>query len=422
MNDLFDGFAGIDWGSEHHQACLVDGDGKVLGEKSFPHSGAGLARMCDWLRAVAGTEEAHIAVGIEVPHGPVVDSLLEQGFAAFAINPKQLDRFRDRFTVAGAKDDRRDARVLGDSLRTDRQCFHRLETDQPVVIELREYSRMAEELCQERVRLANRLRQHLLRYYPQMLELNDDVAAEWFLDLWHRVPTPDKGRRLRQSTAAKLLKSHRIRRIDAEQLCAILRQPALTVALGTVQAVSARIRSLAERLRLVNSQKKQVLKRLDACCAAITGQPDDAQSDHDRGKVIEQRDVEILRSLPGIGRIILATLLAEASRPLRERDYHALRMLSGVAPVTRQSGKRRSVVRRQACHARLREAVYHWACGAMQRDPLSRRRYLALRARGHSHGRAIRTIGDRLLAVACAMLTTQTLFEPNRHETAAKAA
>ena len=123
----------------------------------------------------------------------------------------------------------------------------------------------------------------------------------------------------------------------------------------------------------------------------------------------------ILRSLPGIGRINLATLLAEAPEPLKRRDYHALRTLSGVAPVTRRSGKHTLVLRRLACHRRLSDAVYHWARVAIQHDPNSRHRYAALRHRGHSHGRALRGVGDRLLAVACAMLTNRTLFDPTRY-------
>ena len=114
-----------------------------------------------------------------------------------AINPKQLDRFRDRFTVAGAKDDRRDAQVLADSLRTDRHAFRRLSNDEPVIVKLREWSRMADDLQQERTRLASRLREQLWRYYPQMLELADDLAADWFLDLWSQAPTPAKAARLR---------------------------------------------------------------------------------------------------------------------------------------------------------------------------------------------------------------------------------
>ncbi len=122
------------------------------------------------------------------------------------------------------------------------------------------------------------------------------------------------------------------------------------------------------------------------------------------------------------GRIVLAALLAEAPKPLRDRDYHALRSLSGVAPVTRSSGKHRVVVMRKACHVRLRTAVYHWGRVAIQHDPVSRDRYAVLRARGHGHGRALRSVADRLLGVACAMLQSQTLYDPNHHEKTPKAA
>jgi transposase len=122
----------------------------------------------------------------------VVETLLDRGFQVYAVNPKQLDRLRDRFTVAGAKDDRRDAHVLGYALRTDRHCFRALSLADPIVVELREWSRMAEDLQQERTRLANRIREQLWRYYPQALEVTDDLAYDWFLDLWHLVPTPAK--------------------------------------------------------------------------------------------------------------------------------------------------------------------------------------------------------------------------------------
>src|SRR5271166_3039957 len=134
-------FVGIDWASETHQVCLVAADGKIIGERAFAHGGAGLAEMCDWLVTTSGEEPPLVAVAIEVPHGPIVEILLERRFQVDAVNPKQLDRFRDRYTVAGAKDDRRDAYVLADALRTDRHCFRRLGVEDPVVIELREWSR-----------------------------------------------------------------------------------------------------------------------------------------------------------------------------------------------------------------------------------------------------------------------------------------
>src|SRR3982750_3166918 len=249
-------FAGVDWGSEQHQVCLLDATGKVVGERAFAHDGAGLVAMCDWLGSLAG-HPSTVAVAIEVPHGPVVDVLLDRGFAVHAINPKQLDRLRDRFSVAGAKDDRRDARVAAAGLRTDRHLFRRVAASDPSVIELREWSRLAEELQQERGRLANRVRQQLWRYYPQLLELADDVAAEWILELWSMAPTPAKAARLRAATIAKLLRQHRIRRIDVETALGILRQPAIKVAAGVTEAAVLHLRSLVARLRVADREVSQ---------------------------------------------------------------------------------------------------------------------------------------------------------------------
>src|SRR4029077_4123421 len=197
MTDDARWFVGVDWASQAHQACLIDAGGKIISEQAFAHGGAGLAGLCTWLLAKTGAAPHGIAVGIEVAHGPIVETLLGRGFQVYAINPKQLERFRDRFTVAGAKDDRRDAHVLSDSLRTDRHCFRRLAAGNAVVVELREWSRMAEELQQERTRLANRLREPLWRYYPQALAVGEDLAADWFLELWAAAPTPAKAARLR---------------------------------------------------------------------------------------------------------------------------------------------------------------------------------------------------------------------------------
>jgi transposase len=364
-----------------------------------------LAELCAWLVDRTGAQPCEIAVAIETPRGPVVEVLLERGFAVFAVNPKQLDRFRDRFTVAGAKDDSRDAHVLGASLRTDPQAFRRLTLDDPLIIELREWSRIHEELKQERTRLANRVRDQLWRYYPQAAELTDDVAADWFLDLWGQVPTPAKAARVAEKTLARILQNHRIRRFDAAQAMRILRKQPLWVAPGTVEAATAHIRTSAARLRLINRQIKDAERRLDELCEAIEASAP--------GQICEQHDVAILRSLPGLGRINVAALLAEACEPLRRRDYQVLRVLSGAAPVTRSSGKSHIVVRRHACNSRLRNALYHWSRVAIQHDAISRQRYDELRRRGHSRARALRSVGDRLLYVLCTLLERQTLFEPD---------
>src|SRR3954470_18034241 len=105
---------------------------------------------------------------------------------------------------------------------------------------------------QPRTRLSNRIRQQLWRYYPQLLAVSDDVTAEWVLELWTLAPTPAKTARLRETTLARLLQRHRIRRVDAEQVVGLLRQPAIPVAEGVTEAAVLHLRSLVARLRLAN--------------------------------------------------------------------------------------------------------------------------------------------------------------------------
>ena len=405
--------AGVDWGAQKHQACLLDAQGTLIGEREFPHSGAGLAELSDWLLSIAGTANT-VAVAIEVPHGPVVDTLIDRGFVVHTINPKQLDRLRDRFTVAGAKDDRRDAYVLADGVRTDRRLFRRIHVADPRIIELRAWSRLVEELTEERVRLTNRVHHQLWRYYPQMQKITDDLAAPWFLELWSIAPTPANARQLRKSTVDRLLKQHHIRRVDSGTVLQILREPAIKVADGVAEAASIHMRSLVARLHLVNRELREAERKLDELCTAVGG------IEATSGGSLQRQDIVILRSLPGIGRINLGVLLSEASGPLNGRDYQALRTLSGVAPVTKRSGKSHIVVMRYAAHARLRNAVYHWARAATQHDTKSRVRYAALRRRGHSHGRALRGVADRLLGLACVLLQRQTPFDPHFGQPAAE--
>jgi transposase len=411
-DDTISWFAAVDWGSEQHQTCILDAAGRIRGERAFPHGGAGLAALCDWLISIAGASNS-VAVAIEVPHGPVVDALQDRGFVVYAINPKQLDRLRDRFSVSGAKDDRRDARIAAAGLRTDLQLFRPVQIGDPMVIELREWSRLAAELQQERVRLGNRIRQQLWRYYPQLLALTDDVAAEWVLELWMMAPTPAKAARLRGTTLAHLLKQHRIRKISAETALGILRAPALTVAAGVTEAAVLHLHSLVTRLRLANREFRQAERKLDGLCAALT--------QTETASATSPSDAAILASLPGVGRTTLATLLTEASGPLTRRDYSALRTLSGVAPVTKRSGKTCVVVMRYAAQQRLRQAVFHWARVAVQNDPKSQGRYEALRARGHSYGRALRGVADRMLGIACVLLQRRELFNPQHGMTATTA-
>lgn len=415
-------FAGFDWGSEKHRVSLFARDGTLIGRRDVDHSARAYAELGDWLLRTTQAQPAAIAVAIETTHGPAVDALIDRGFRTFAINPKQLDRFRDRYSAAGAKDDTRDSDTLGRSLRTDRPAFRELSPDHPLIVQLRETTRLASELTRDRVRLTSRMREQLWRYYPQMLDLADDPAEAWLLELWQLAPTPAKGARLHKETIARILKAHRIRRIDAEQVRAILRQPPLPAGPGATEAAVGHIRSLVPRIRLHNQQIKAAHAEIDALCVALAGPPVVEPGKSAPGQSPEQRDVAILNSVPGIGRIVLATLLTEAAEPLRRRDYHALRALAGQAPVTKRSGKSCFVQRRLACNKRLANAMYHWGMIALVREPRSKQRYAALRARGCSHGRALRSVVDRLLNLVCTLLQRQVLFDPNHAPTTKQAA
>jgi transposase len=404
--DDFDLFVGIDWGSETHQVCVLDSNREVLLECAIAHSGEALRGLTEKLIASAGGVASRLAVGIEVPRGPVVDTLLEKGINVFAINPKQLDRFRDRHTVAGAKDDRRDALVLADSLRTDRAAFRRVLLGDPALVQLRELSRAHDELKAERIALGSRLREVVHRYFPQILELDSVYESPWLWALLERAPTPELARRLSLAKIGSILRQHRIRRLTPEQVRESLSAESLRVAPGVTEACRKSVFLLLPRLRLVHEQKLEVEREIETLLDEISTPSAEGKAEH--------RDALLLQSLPGLGKLVCATMLSEAWEALQNRDYTQLRGLCGVAPVTKRSGKQLMVSMRTSCNKRLRTAVHYWSGNAVLNDPFWKARYAALRAAGHAHARALRTIGDRLLAVLVAILRSGIPYDPCR--------
>jgi transposase len=400
-------FVGIDWASEVHEVCVLDRDGQVCERRQVRHTVPDLQAWVDALLARAHGDPTTVAIGIEVPRGGLVELLVERGFAVYAINPKQLDRFRDRFAPAGAKDDRRDARVIGDSLRTDPQAFRPVRLDHPVIIQLREWSRIDEDLGTELTRLTNQLRDLVYRSAPGLLALCPAADAPWFWALLRAAPTPAAQRRVSERRLERLLRTHRIRRLTAAQVHQVLQQPAVFTAPGVVDAVAAHLEVLLPRVELIAAQRREAERQLEHLLEAL---------DRERPAAEDQRehsDIAIVRSMPGVGTRVAARMLAEGSQPLVDRAYHVLRACMGVAPVTKQSGKRRTVSMRYACNGRLRNAAYHWARTGAQKDPASRTYYETLRARGHSHGRALRSVADRLLRILMALLSRGQIFDPN---------
>lgn len=404
MEDQFLFFVGIDWATENHQVCVVDREGKKIAERSVTHSGAGVQQFLLWLREVIAAPAEQVAVAIEMPAGAIIEALVEHNYRGFSINPKQLDRFRDRHTVAGAKDDSRDAFVLADSLRTDQHCFRRIRLDDPQIIRLRTLSRFADTLGQDWSRLTNQLREQIHRYFPQLLQLSSAADEPWIWDVLEAAPLPALASQLQRQKIEKILSQRRIRRLSADQVLEQLCSQPLPVAPGTAEAASEACLLMIARLRLLLEQKKEVERRIQEQLTHLSADTE----------IPEHRDVQLILSIPGIGCVIGATMLAEASEALAQRDYHALRAHGGAAPVTHQSGKRKVILMRYACNQRLRNAFFHWARLSLQLDDRSRTHYHRLRSHGHSHGRALRGVLDRLLSMLVSMLEHQTPYDSDR--------
>ena len=401
----YDWFVGIDWGSQQHQVYVLDRDRRRVGERVVEHDGASLAQLALWLWTVSAGQPQRVAVAIEVPRGAIVEGLLDRGFHVFAINPKQLDRFRDRHSVAGAKDDRRDAFVLADSIRTDQPSFRRVQLDEPQFLRLRGLSRAEETLLEDFRRTANRLRDEVHRFYPQMLQLCSAADECWMWDLLELAPTPAHAALLSEEQVQRVLKAHRIRRVTAQEVLVCLQAPALPVAPGVPESAQSHCEFLLPCIRVLAEQLRRCAQQVQALLKTLAEEPGEAGG---------PSDVAIVLSLPGVGRKITAWLFAEAAQPLAERNYQVLRTHSGVAPVTRQSGKSRVVVMRRGCNPRLRQALHHMARVAMQRDPHFNRVYTALRAKGQRNGQALRNIADRLLRILMAMLRDRTCYDAGR--------
>lgn len=402
-------FVGIDWGSKSHAVCVVDVEGKQVLEAEVAHRGEDVLDFVSRLFDLAEGDSSRVVAAMESPHGVMVEVLLERGVECYSINPKQLDRFRDRHSGAGAKDDDLDAYVLATSLRTDLELFRSISLPSAERLELAALNRSYESLTDQVIALSNQIREQLVRYFPQMLQLGAWHEEPWLWELFEAAPTPVLAKKLSLQKSGRILKDHRIRRYEPAQILESLREKPLPVAAGVPEAASKRIAMLLPVLRIAHKQRTECSRQLKALFATFAKETDSPEKSH--------HDAALLLSLPGIGVHNGAVMLTEAHQALQHRDYQAMRRLAGVAPVSRRTGgrsKRPQVQQRQACNRRLREATYHWGRVAAQVDPRTRQHYTVLRARGHSHGRAVRGVVDRLLKVLCAVLESGSQYDPER--------
>lgn len=361
--------AGVDWAKDDHAISIVGPDGERIRGFSVEHTVTGLRTLVRRLLN-AGVND----VAIERPDGPVVDAIRQGGLTVYVIAPNQLKNLRSRYGSAGNKDDRFDAYVLADTLRTDRRRLRPLVPDTDQTITLRMTCRARKDLVGHRVALANQLRGHLQLVFPGAVGLFSDLDSAIGLRFRARFPSQDKADWL----SAK--------RFDAW-------------------------------LRGAGYCGRKTGTDLHAHLVAAprgTSGPDSEARAHIT--LALHPDAPIFQSLPRSGTVRAARLLAEIGDARgRFPTPEALTCLAGVAPSTRASGKVRAVTFRWAADKQLRDAVTDFAGDSRHANPWAADLYHRAIARGHDHPHATRILARAWLHIICKCWQTSTPYDPTRH-------
>jgi len=385
--------AGIDWASEDHAVCIIDAHGREVARAVVEHTSAGLRELTRLL-ARHGAEE----VAIERPDGPVVDALLHGEITVVVISPNRVKNLRGRYGSAGNKDDRFDAFVLADTLRTDRARLRPLVPDAPDTVALRRACRTRKDLVGHRVAAANQLRAHLKAVLPGAVGLFSEIDSAISLAFLTRFDTQDRIDWLTPTRLGRWLASVGYSgRTDPAKLHARLTDaprgltgPHALIEAGSTHALIAVLRTLAEQIKTLQTQ---ISNQLDA-----------------------HADAHIFTSLPRSGRVRAAQLLAEIGDcRARFPTPQSLACLAGVAPSTRQSGKIRAVGFRWACDKQLRDAVTDFAADSRHVNPWAADLYNRARARGHDHPHAVRILARAWLHIIWHLWQGHTAYDPAQH-------
>ena len=385
--------SGIDWARDDHALSIVDGRGCEVHRYTVEHSAAGLRELVAVLAGAGATE-----VAIERPDGPVIDALLNAGVTVVVISPNQLKNLRSRYGSAGNKDDRFDAFVLADTLRTDRARLRPLVPDSPATVALRASCRTRKDLITHRVATANQLREHLKAVFPGPIGLFDNLDSPISLKFLTRFDCQDRADWLTPSRLANRLTSvgYTGRTTPATlhaRLTAAPRGITGAASEGFIAITHALVTVLDTLVQQIKTLDKQIARRLAA-----------------------HADAHIFTSLPRSGTVRAAKLLAEIGDcRARFPTPEALISLAGRAPSTRQSGKTCIVGFRWSCNKNLRDAVADFANDSRHANPWAADIYNRAIARKKKHPHAVRILARAWLYVIWHCWQTHTAYDPAKH-------
>jgi transposase len=385
--------AGIDWARDDHAVSVVDARGREINRGTVEHSAAGLRELVAVL-ARAGAGEA----AIERPDGPVVDALLSAGVTVVVISPNQVKNLRGRYGSAGNKDDRFDAFVLADTLRTDRARLRALTPDTPATVALRRACRARKDLVSHRVAVANQLRAHLRNAFPGAAGLFAELDSPVSLAFLARFDTQDRADWLTPARLGNWLASIGYSgRTDPAELHARLTAAPRGITGPDADAQAPITRALHAVLVTLTEQIKVLSAQIGAQLAA-------------------HADGHVFTSLPRSGTVRAARLLAEIGDcRARFPTPESLACLAGAAPSTRQSGRQRAVTFRWSCDKQLRDAVTDFAGDSRHASPWAAGLYNRARARGHDHPHAVRILARAWLFVIWHCWQDGTAYDPAHH-------
>ena len=390
-------FVGDDWAETHHDVHLMNQTGDRLAVKRLPEGLDGLAAL-HGLIADHANDPSEVIIGIETERGMWVQALIGAGYQVYAINPLSVSRYRDRHNVAGAKSDPGDAKLLADLVRTDRHNHRPVAGDTDAAAGLKVLARAHQNLIWDRTRHTNRLRNDLREFYPAALVAFDDLAHRDAIAVLAKAPSPDAAGRLSVAQIrAALRRGGRQRNLDhrATEIRAALRSPQLTAPPAITAAFAATTTSLVAVIAGLND----AINKLETELAASFD---------------EHPDADIYLSLPGLGVILGARVLAEfGDDPERYDDVKSRRNYAGTSPLTIASGKKRAVLARHVRNRRLYDACDQWAFCSLQTSPGARDFYDTRRAAGDLHHQALRSLANRLVGYLHGCLRTRRPY--NEH-------
>jgi transposase len=388
---------GDDWAEDHHDVELQEEAGRRLARARLPEGVAGVARLHELIgEHLAGDgDPGQVAIGIETDRGGWVQALIAAGYTVYAINPRQVARYRERHGTSGAKSDAGDAHTLADMVRTDRHQLRAVAGDSAQAQAVKVVARAHQTLIWERHRHMLRLRTALREFFPAALEAFDDLTAPDALELLAGAPDPASAAWLSRPQITAALK--RARRRQAADKAAAIQDALRTVHLAQPPAVAAAyaatVRSLVSMITAFNAQIAAMEEQVNTCFGPA-------------------RDAEIYLSQPGLGQVLAARVLGEfGDDPHRYATARNRKNYAATSPITRASGKKKTVLARFIHNDRLVDALHQQAFCALTASPGARAYYDQLRRRGQCHHAALRQLSNRLVGILHGCLKTGTLYD-----------